>query len=106
MWCEYATAAARGSLDGPILKHRSTERRGDRVLGVRDSALPRAPERDAHGLGKSFCPEIRRDPRDRACDLPLVSESIAKETKLRQAWQIPMSSRSSSSTAASAAASV
>jgi hypothetical protein len=47
--------------------------RDDRLVGVRDSALARAPERHPHGLGEPFSPEIRRDLSDRARDLVVVA---------------------------------
>jgi hypothetical protein len=47
--------------------------RSDRLVGIRDSALPRTSERDADRLGKAFSPEIRRHLRDRARDLALVA---------------------------------
>lgn len=40
--------------------------RRDRLAGVRDTALPRAFERQLHGQGEPFSPEIGRN----ACDRP------------------------------------
>src|SRR5439155_6292730 len=47
--------------------------RHDRLFGVRDTALPRALERQPHGLREPFSPEIGRHPRDRARNLSLVA---------------------------------
>jgi hypothetical protein len=45
----------------------------DRLFGIRDTALPCALERQAHGLREPFSPEIRRHPRDRARDLVFIA---------------------------------
>jgi len=45
----------------------------DRLVGVRDPALPRALERQANRLLEALRPEIRRHARDRARDLAFIA---------------------------------